>query len=105
MAAEKDRLGEKLRQKEKAEEDRFFAEDSRKKLEALKQSQAAPAVLGMCPRCGVALAQVTRLGVTIDRCDGCGGIWLDKGELEVLSEHEAESWVSKWIRSVLEGNG
>lgn len=105
MAAEKDRLGDKLRQKEKAEEDRFFAEESRKKVEALRESQATPPVLGLCPRCGVALEQVVRQGVTIDTCDGCGGIWLDKGELEALSEHEAESWVSKWIRSVLEGSG
>jgi len=105
MAAEKDRLGDKLRQKEKAEEDRFFAEESRKKLEALKESQAAPPVLGLCPRCGIDLKQVERLGVTIDVCEQCGGIWLDKGELESLSEHEAESWVSKWIRSILEGAG
>ncbi len=38
-----------------------------------------------CPRCETSqLTEVERDGVTIDRCDGCRGIWLDRGELEKL---------------------
>ena len=38
-----------------------------------------------CPRCERAtLLEVDRDGVTIDRCDSCRGIWLDRGELEKL---------------------
>ena len=34
-----------------------------------------------CPRCKISLAKRTRMGVTIDKCLKCGGIWLDKGEI------------------------
>lgn len=38
-----------------------------------------------CPRCESAtLTELDRDGVTIDRCERCRGIWLDRGELEKL---------------------
>lgn len=38
-----------------------------------------------CPRCGAAMTEVAVEHVRIDRCTGCGGVFLDKGELEVLT--------------------
>lgn len=38
-----------------------------------------------CPRCEVEMRKVTRMGVTIDVCDRCGGMWLDKGEMDSLN--------------------
>ena len=38
-----------------------------------------------CPRCETrALEELDREGLTIDRCPGCRGVWLDRGELEKL---------------------
>ena len=38
-----------------------------------------------CPRCqSSVLLEVDRDDITIDRCDRCRGIWLDRGELEKL---------------------
>ena len=37
-----------------------------------------------CPRCESALIELDRDGVTVDRCERCRGIWLDRGELEKL---------------------
>ncbi len=38
-----------------------------------------------CPRCErPTLIEIDRDGITIDRCDECRGIWLDRGELEKL---------------------
>lgn len=38
-----------------------------------------------CPRCETAaLTELDRDGVTLDRCERCRGIWLDRGELEKL---------------------
>lgn len=47
----------------------------------------------VCPRCNGELAEVVKHGVVIDHCSGCGGIWLDKGELgKILSQiKQAES--------------
>lgn len=64
---EKDRLGEKLHQKEKAEEDRYFAEHDRELLEKLRREKAA----GRCPTCGAALVAVERDGKTTLECSAC----------------------------------
>ena len=38
-----------------------------------------------CPRCEQdTLIEIDRQGITIDRCDKCRGVWLDRGELEKL---------------------
>ena len=37
-----------------------------------------------CPRCSGSLHEIDRDGVTIDRCEKCRGVWLDRGELEKL---------------------
>lgn len=42
----------------------------------------------MCPKCHATLKSVERNGVTIDRCTECGGIFLDRGELERLMAAE-----------------
>jgi Zn-finger nucleic acid-binding protein len=44
----------------------------------------------LCPRCVSQMLPVQRFGVTIDQCTGCGGVFLDRGELEQLSEAEAK---------------
>ena len=41
-----------------------------------------------CPKCGVQLEEITFGGVHVDKCFGCEGIWLDKGELEILRTKE-----------------
>ena len=37
-----------------------------------------------CPVCGEAMITLELEEVEIDHCLGCGGIWLDAGELELL---------------------
>lgn len=43
-----------------------------------------------CPLCAVALRPVERLGVEIDHCPECGGLWLDRGELDEMVRREAQ---------------
>ena len=40
----------------------------------------------VCPRCNAELLTSDRQGVEIDHCPQCKGIWLDRGELDVLIE-------------------
>jgi Zn-finger nucleic acid-binding protein len=37
-----------------------------------------------CPSCRVILVSAERQGVEIDYCPCCWGIWLDKGELNLI---------------------
>jgi len=101
MSDDKDRLGDKLRKKERAEEDRYFAEQDREKMEKLRAQTAPKPTLGLCPRCGIALVQKDQLGVAIDECSQCRGVWLDAGELETIVERQDEGWTSRWVRSLL----
>jgi Zn-finger nucleic acid-binding protein len=41
-----------------------------------------------CPNCDTTLAMSERLGVEIDYCPQCRGVWLDRGEIDRLLEAE-----------------
>jgi phage FluMu protein Com len=102
---EKDRVGAKLREKEKAEEDRYFARRDRELIEKMKQEQAATEdatlrqqALMRCPKCGDKLTTLQHQGVMIEECPSCKGMWLDRGELETLAQRENEGWLGRFIR-------
>jgi uncharacterized protein len=42
-----------------------------------------------CPKCDAPMRSYERSGVTVDRCTECGGIFLDRGELERLVDAES----------------
>jgi hypothetical protein len=95
MVDHKDRLGEKLRDKRKAEEDRFFAKREEAAIEKMRQAKAAAAKPPVpdCPRCGTSLKEMKLHGVVVDECPSCRGIWLDAGELEQIAKRERDSWL------------
>ena len=104
MEDEKDRLGEKLRKKEKAEEDRFFGERDKALIERLRHEKTAAqendvrALARMrCPKCGERLASIEHHGVTVAECPACLGTWLDKGDLQVLAGRERDSWLGRFF--------
>lgn len=104
MAEEKDRFGDKLRQKEKAEEDRYFAEIDRKRLAKLREQESdeqeqtiRDIAKDRCPKCGVRLEARKVAQVEVDECPQCQGMWLDKGEMEALSQGEQQTWLSHML--------
>ena len=62
-----------------------------------------------CPRCAMELVECTRVGVTVDVCDRCRGVWLDRGELEkllaALREGEQERALLRTERRARQGDG
>ena len=54
-------------------------------------AQLTDSAAGMinCPRCGSEMSEATVEHVNVDRCTGCGGVFLDKGELEILTHAES----------------
>jgi hypothetical protein len=52
-----------------------------------------------CPKCGGQLEEVEFHHVKIDRCTDCSGVWLDKGELEML-EHVDQSRIRGFVRNM-----
>ncbi len=103
MPDQKDRFGDKMRDRERGEEDRYFAEQDREKLRKLQAQAPTNPALGLCPRCGRGLQEEDHRGVSIDTCRDCGGLWLDKGELERLAKLEEEGWPTTWFRAIFKG--
>jgi hypothetical protein len=104
MVDEKDRFGDKLRQKEKGDEDRFFAERDKAALEKLRKEKTTAAesatrdqALMRCPKDGDRLATIEDHGVSFERCPTCQGMWLDQGELEQLAGRERDSWLGRLL--------
>jgi hypothetical protein len=77
-------------------EDEYFARvdaDLRKELRARADAERAARIAAernKCPRDGATLVARDSGQVTIDQCPQCEGIWLDKGELEILATGNAE---------------
>jgi uncharacterized C2H2 Zn-finger protein len=72
-------------------EDEYFGKknleiihEMRMKLDAERQRDGRKAHHNKCPRCGSDLKEQRAEQVKIDECPECGGIWLDKEELEQL---------------------
>ena len=101
---EKDRLGKKLQEKGRADEDRYFAKRDQEAIAKLKQSvaeEASKEALMCCPKCGTKLKTVDHHGVIVEECPSCQGLWLDRGELELLAQRENESWIGRFLRRSL----
>ncbi|MFN8545433.1 MAG: zf-TFIIB domain-containing protein [Candidatus Binatia bacterium] len=101
---EKDRLHDALQKKEKAEEDRFFAERDAEALRRIREAHRAASegevrelAHDRCPRCGQRLVQVKYHDITVDECAGGHGIWLDHGEFQRLAERERDGWLGRFF--------
>ena len=54
--------------------------------ERLKRERSSH--LHKCPRCGCDLQERQHHHVKVDECVECGGMWLDKGEIEMIREFD-----------------
>lgn len=60
----------------------------------------------MCPVCSnVELKMAERQGVEIDYCPKCRGVWLDRGELDKISELSSPQRTEERSRRLEESSG
>ncbi|MGI8733536.1 MAG: zf-TFIIB domain-containing protein [Pyrinomonadaceae bacterium] len=69
----------------------------REKMKIAAEAKAAGTSSMSCPRCDGKLETSNFEGVEIDTCDKCGGVWLDSGELELLTKRET-GWFSRLLQ-------
>jgi hypothetical protein len=90
---EKDRLGDKFRDVEKAREDQWAAQRDRELLDNLRKkqaelkkaaSEATESMGALCPRCHHQLVSTKHNGVAVLTCPEDGGGWLDQSDLKQL---------------------
>ena len=83
-------------------EEEYFRRKDKESLELLREHireearkhRGEPATMD-CPRCTGKLHAENYNDVQLDRCDSCGGIWLDAGELQELlaTDNPASRWL------------
>ena len=74
-------------------------EKTRRRLAVEDGEQHQQAVFTRCPKCGEQVEQVIFQDITVDRCSGCQGVWLEPGELERLTSKESRGWLARFWRS------
>ena len=91
MEGEKDRFGEFMRLLERAKEDVYFAARDQELIAKLKQQlkkidkPEREAVELRCPKCHGILESYMLMNLALDRCRSCGGVWLDKEEIDAIA--------------------
>ncbi len=84
----------------KRPDDEYFVKLDQKKLqelrrklneerERLKRQMEKELHWMKCPKCGADLQEELLRGIVVDVCTSCGGIWFDKGELDLLLGRES----------------
>jgi ssDNA-binding Zn-finger/Zn-ribbon topoisomerase 1 len=110
--AEKDRLGDKLHDKEKGEEDRYFARRDRELIQKMKQAPATPEEAAgqqpaqlRCPKCEEELTPAQYQQVTADGCPVCQGPGLNRQQQETMAGQENAGagqenagWLARFFR-------
>jgi hypothetical protein len=89
-------------------EEEYFKRRDKESLERLREAIREDArtrglepVTMSCPRCTGKLHADAFDEVSIDRCDTCGGIWLDAGELEQIISQE--NTPGRWLHAFWPG--
>lgn len=87
-------------------EDEYFAKqdaerirEMRARLDAARTKAERASHLGYCPKCGAKLQEKEFHHVKVDICPDCGGMWLDKGEWDMMKYVERNS-ISRFVGSM-----
>ena len=67
---------------------RELAEERHAKLRAEERVRDRALHFMKCPKCGMQLEEIAFGDVRVDKCFSCDGLWLDKGELDLIREKE-----------------
>ena len=84
-------------------EEEYVRRKDREALDKLRRELIAEAAAKgevggrLCPLGHGALTEIRHDDVLIDRCDTCGGVWLDAGELDHLTGREGGGWFDRFL--------
>ncbi len=74
--------------REEAELKRRHAQEAKKRLAAEEQKRLRDLHFMHCPKCGMQMHEIKYGRLDVDACFSCGGIFLDKGEIDVIAHPE-----------------
>ncbi|SNB45865.1 zf-TFIIB domain-containing protein [Geobacter sp. DSM 9736] len=89
------------KEREKALENEYILKQEKEKIEKMRSETREQLVRDLCrnrcPKCGESITPMTFRGVPLDKCPGCGGIWLGPADLQILAAKDHRSWFEKWF--------
>lgn len=90
-------------ERKKALENEYFHKKERELVQKMKdeaeETLARNYCNNRCPKCSEALEPMTFRGVPLDKCPGCGGIWLGPNDLKLLAAKDHRTWFDRWFRA------
>ncbi|MBF0320629.1 MAG: zf-TFIIB domain-containing protein [Nitrospirae bacterium] len=63
-------------------------EEKHKRLKSEEKNRLKELHYMRCPKCGMELIEIDYKKIKIDKCSECDGLWLDAGEIEMISKLE-----------------
>lgn len=91
------------KEREKALENEFIYRKEKAHLEKMRAAGREQLVREFsrnhCPKCGEPLTAMTFRGVPLDKCPGCGGVWLGPKDLETLASKDHRTWFEQWFKN------
>lgn len=89
-------------EREKAFENEYIYRKEKEKIEQMKREAREQMIRELCrnrcPKCGDQIEAMTFRGVPLDKCPGCGGVWLGPNDLQILSSKDHRTWFDMWFR-------
>ncbi|PLX88248.1 MAG: hypothetical protein C0619_13135 [Desulfuromonas sp.] len=89
-------------ERKKAKENEYFIKKDHELINQMKhqteEELAKGYSKGRCPKCSEKIEPITFRGVPMDRCPGCGGVWLGPNDLKILAEKDHRTWFDFWFR-------
>jgi Transcription factor zinc-finger len=104
MVDTKDHFSETLKLLDRAKEDIYFAEHDRQLIEKLRaQLKRVEKRAGefRCPKCPGELHAYSFHNFILDKCNKCGGVWMDNGELEAVIRRVTRGPIGEWIEKLV----
>ncbi len=71
--------------KEDAEKKRRLSQQVTKQLAADERKRLRDLHFMHCPKCGLMMEEIRLRGMDVEVCFACGGIFLDKGEIDIIA--------------------
>lgn len=89
-------------ERKKAKENEYFIKKDNELIDSMRHASeeelAREFSKGRCPKCSDKIEPMTFRGVPLDRCPGCGGVWLGPNDLKILAEKDHRTWFDFWFR-------
>ena len=90
------------KEREKALENQYIYKLEKEIIEKKKKTSREKLIRNLCrnrcPKCGDPIEPMTFRGVPLDKCPGCGGIWLGPNDLQILASKDHRTWFEKWFK-------